>query len=104
MTTNDAALAERMNQLRNHGATISEEQRHHGPQPYLLPEFNLLGFNYRMTDLQGAVGLVQLRKLDRFIEERAALGGVLSGPTGCCALAAHAGRAAAAAVMAGRPM
>jgi len=56
--------------LRNHGASISEEQRHKGPRPYLLPEFNLLGFNYRMTDLQGAVGLVQLGKLDHFISER----------------------------------
>lgn len=71
VTTADAELAERMNQLRNHGATLSEEQRHHGPRPYLLPEFNLLGFNYRMTDLQGAVGLVQLGKLDGFIDERA---------------------------------
>ena len=70
VTTNDAALAETMNMLRNHGASISEEQRHHGPRPYLLPEFNLLGYNYRMTDLQGAVGLTQLGKLDRFITER----------------------------------
>ena len=70
VTTNDGELAERCNQLRNHGASISEEQRHHGPRPYLLPEFNLLGFNYRMTDLQGAVGLVQLRRLDEFIDER----------------------------------
>jgi dTDP-4-amino-4,6-dideoxygalactose transaminase len=70
VTTNDDSLTEVMCQLRNHGATISEEQRHHGPKPYLLPEFNLLGFNYRMTDLQGAVGLVQLGKLDRFVTER----------------------------------
>jgi dTDP-4-amino-4,6-dideoxygalactose transaminase len=35
-----------------------------------LPDFDSLGFNYRMTDLQGAVGLVQLGKLDRFIDER----------------------------------
>ena len=70
VTTNDVALADTMNMLRNHGASISEEQRHKGPRPYLLPEFNLLGFNYRMTDLQGAVGLVQLGKLDRFISER----------------------------------
>jgi dTDP-4-amino-4,6-dideoxygalactose transaminase len=69
-TTRDDALADRMNMLRNHGASISEEQRHSGPRPYLLPEFNLLGFNYRMTDLQGAVGLVQLAKLDRFIDVR----------------------------------
>jgi len=56
--------------LRNHGASISDEQRHHGPRPYLLPEFNLLGFNYRMTDLQGALGLTQLGKLDKYITER----------------------------------
>lgn len=71
VTTNDIELAGMADMLRNHGASISEEQRHMGPRPYLLPEFNLLGFNYRMTDLQGAVGLVQLGKLDRFIEERA---------------------------------
>ena len=70
VTTNDAALAERCDQLRNHGASVSEEIRHKGPKPYLLPDFNLLGFNYRMTDLQGAVGLVQLEKLDDFIRER----------------------------------
>ena len=71
VTTCNPELAERMNQMRNHGATLSEEQRHHGARPYLLPDFNLLGFNYRMTDLQGAVGLVQLQKLDAFIDERA---------------------------------
>lgn len=70
LTTRDADLADKVNMLRNHGASVSEEIRHHGPKPYLLPEFNLLGFNYRMTDLQGALGLVQLGKLDRFIKER----------------------------------
>lgn len=70
VTTNDKALAERMDMLRNHGAAISEEQRHKGPKPYLLPEFNLLGFNYRMTDVQGAIGLAQLSKLDDFVSER----------------------------------
>lgn len=71
VTTNDSTLAEIMDQMRNHGASISEEQRHRGPRPYLLPDFNLLGYNYRMTDLQGAVGIVQLSKLDKFIDERA---------------------------------
>jgi len=70
VTTDDDDFADKMDKLRNHGASISEEQRHRGPQPYLLPEFNLLGFNYRMTDLQGAVGIVQLRKLEGFIKER----------------------------------
>lgn len=70
LTTGDAELAARAEILRNHGASVSEEQRHQGPQPYLLPDFNLLGFNYRMTDLQGAVGVEQLKRLDGFIEDR----------------------------------
>jgi perosamine synthetase len=72
VTTNDPDLAAICDKLRNHGAEISEEQRHRGPRPYLLPDFNLLGFNYRMTDLQGAVGLAQLEKLDQYINERQA--------------------------------
>lgn len=70
ITTNDDHLADVMSMLRNHGASISEEQRHHGPRPYILPDFNMLGYNYRMTDLQGAVGVVQIKKLDTFIDER----------------------------------
>jgi len=70
ITTNDDALADKISMLRNHGASISEEQRHHGARPYILPDFNMLGFNYRMTDLQGAVGVVQIKKLDTFIDER----------------------------------
>lgn len=70
VTTNDDHLAEIIKSLRNHGASISEEERHHGAKPYILPSFNLMGFNYRMTDLQGAVGVVQIKKLDIFIQER----------------------------------
>jgi len=70
ITTNDDQIAEVIGMLRNHGASISEEQRHHGPRPYILPDFNMLGYNYRMTDLQGAVGVVQIKKLDQFIDER----------------------------------
>lgn len=70
LVTNDSALAARAEVLRNHGASVSEEQRHHGPQPYLLAAFDELGFNYRMTDVQAAIGLVQLSKLDAFIDER----------------------------------
>lgn len=70
ITTNDDELGSRLQVFRNHGASISEEQRHHGPKPYILPDFNVLGYNYRMTDLQGAIGVVQLKKLDEFINER----------------------------------
>jgi len=70
VTTNDDKIADTVMKLRNHGASISEEERHHGPKPYILPDFNMMGFNYRMTDLQAAIGIVQLSKLDKFIDER----------------------------------
>ena len=71
LTTNDTEIAAHADCIRNHGASISEEARHAGPRPWLLADFDVLGFNYRMTDLQAALGIEQLRKLDRFIEERA---------------------------------
>lgn len=70
LTTNDDELAVKLDRLRNHGASISEEQRHHGPKPYILSAFEMVGYNYRMTDIQGAIGVVQLKKLDTFIDER----------------------------------
>jgi len=70
LTTNDDEIALKLDRLRNHGASISEEQRHHGPKPYILSAFEMVGYNYRMTDIQGAIGVVQLAKLDRFIDER----------------------------------
>jgi dTDP-4-amino-4,6-dideoxygalactose transaminase len=71
ITTNNDELAEKLRRLRNHGASIPEEVRHRSPRPYELPVFDGYGFNYRMTDLQGALGLEQLKKLDGFIEDRA---------------------------------
>ncbi|MBX6322464.1 MAG: DegT/DnrJ/EryC1/StrS family aminotransferase, partial [Rhodospirillaceae bacterium] len=70
VTTADAALAARIERLRNHGAAVPEETRARGLRPYELPDFEEIGFNYRMTDLQAAVALAQLAKLDRFITER----------------------------------
>ena len=70
LVTNNPNLNSVAEKMRNHGAEVSEEERHKGAAPYLLPEFNLLGFNYRMTDLQGAIGVEQLKKLEGFIRER----------------------------------
>lgn len=72
VTTNDKELNRLSDIMRNHGAEISEEARHNSSKPYLLPDFKMLGFNYRMTDIQAAVGLVQLNKLQSFIKERQA--------------------------------
>jgi perosamine synthetase len=72
VTTNNPEFAHLAEIMRNHGAEISEEARHNSAKPYLLPDFKMLGFNYRMTDLQAAIGIVQLGKLDPFIAERQA--------------------------------
>jgi dTDP-4-amino-4,6-dideoxygalactose transaminase len=70
LTTDRDDVAELAGRLRTHGAGTSAEDRHLSGAPYLLPAFEELGFNYRMTDLQAAIGVVQLAKLDRFIDDR----------------------------------
>lgn len=67
--TDNAVLAKRMRELRTHGSTVSADARHKG-KGFLLPEFNEAGYNYRMTDIQGAVGLAQAEKLDDIINEK----------------------------------
>lgn len=73
LTVRDAKLAARAVVLRNHGAAIPEEVRHVAPRPFDMPEFEEAGFNYRMTDVQAAIGCIQLAKLDVFIDERTVL-------------------------------
>ncbi|MEB0045456.1 MULTISPECIES: UDP-4-amino-4,6-dideoxy-N-acetyl-beta-L-altrosamine transaminase [unclassified Pseudomonas] len=68
--TNRRDLAERLQRLRSHGMTRDPEQMtesSHGPWYYQQVE---LGFNYRITDLQAALGLSQLNKLDEFVARR----------------------------------
>lgn len=56
--------------LRDHGGSITDRQRHESSTSFLLPEFAHLGFNYRMTDLQGALGCAQMDKVDWIMQER----------------------------------
>ncbi|MER2101901.1 MAG: DegT/DnrJ/EryC1/StrS family aminotransferase, partial [Pseudomonas atacamensis] len=68
--TNRPVLAERLRRLRSHGMTRDPQQMtepSHGPWYYQQIE---LGLNYRITDLQAALGLSQLRKLDEFVARR----------------------------------
>lgn len=70
VTTNDAVLAERMRLLSSHGITRDPALMRsvpHGPWYYEQID---LGFNYRMTDLQAALGLSQMTRLDAFVAER----------------------------------
>lgn len=71
--TNRPELADRLQRLRSHGMTRDPAQMteaSHGPWYYQQTE---LGYNYRITDLQAALGLSQLRKLDTFLARRRAL-------------------------------
>lgn len=71
--TNDAALAERLALLRSHGITREPEEMTHEPDgPWYYQQIDL-GFNYRMTELQAALGLSQLERLDVFVAQRAKL-------------------------------
>lgn len=70
---NDRELAEKVRALRDHGATKSDLQRHEGKRSFLMPEYNSVGYNYRMTDLQGSVGVAQMGKLRYILERRSAL-------------------------------
>ncbi|MBK1679952.1 UDP-4-amino-4,6-dideoxy-N-acetyl-beta-L-altrosamine transaminase [Rhodocyclus tenuis] len=72
-TTNDPRLAERMALLRSHGITRDPAQMEGAPDGAWSYEQIALGFNYRMTDLQAALGLSQLRRLDDYVARRAQL-------------------------------
>jgi dTDP-4-amino-4,6-dideoxygalactose transaminase len=69
ITTSDAELAARARRLREHGMNISAADRHVSRQP-VIESYLEVGFNYRMTDIQAAVGLVQLDKLDEMVRRR----------------------------------
>ena len=68
--TNDAALAERMALLRSHGITReASKMTHESDGPWYYQQIDL-GFNYRMTELQAALGVTQLERLDQYVARR----------------------------------
>lgn len=70
ITTDNGELAEKLRCLRDHGAAITDLQRHLGPRPYLLADHPEAGYNQRMTDLQGALGSAQMDRADEIVAER----------------------------------
>jgi perosamine synthetase len=72
LLTQDAALAGRLRRLREHGMAVTAHERHTS-RTVVVESYDELGFNYRMTDLQAAVGLVQLGKLEAIVAERRSL-------------------------------
>jgi len=68
--TNDKTLYERMNILRSHGVTRNKEIMTRANEGDWYYEQIDLGLNYRMTEMQAALGLSQMSRLDTFVEER----------------------------------
>lgn len=71
--TNDERIAARLRLLRSHGITRDPTEMQRGHDNGWYYEQVCLGFNYRMTDLQAALGLSQSAKLERFVERRRAI-------------------------------
>jgi len=69
IVTDDDALAERLRRLRHQGMSISDYARH-GAAPTLFETYPEIGYNFRITDIQAAIGLVQLGKLPAILEKR----------------------------------
>jgi len=70
ITTNDKKLAEKLKCLRDHGASMTDLQRHMGNKPYLLADHPEAGFNQRMTDIQAAIGSEQMNRAENIVSER----------------------------------
>jgi perosamine synthetase len=72
ITTANGDMAARMRRLRQHGMSVSDLARH-GSSKVMIESYDEIGFNYRMTDLQAGIGLVQLQRLERMLAWRRSL-------------------------------
>lgn len=69
ITTNNTEYAARLRLLRQHGMSVSDTVRHDAKR-VITEEYVCLGYNYRMTDIQAAIGIEQLKKLDWIVGRR----------------------------------
>ena len=70
LITDDESIANKVSQLKDHGASKSDLQRHKEKGGSLLPDFTMRGYNYRMTDIQGALGVCQMNKKEYIMNGR----------------------------------
>jgi len=70
LITDDDEIAKIVSQLKDHGASKSDLQRHKEKGGSLLPDFTMRGYNYRMTDMQGALGVCQMKKAKYIMDGR----------------------------------
>jgi dTDP-4-amino-4,6-dideoxygalactose transaminase len=72
LTTANARWDEQLRLLRHHGMSVSDTKRHHSTE-VVFESYPIIGYNYRMTDIQAAIGTVQLGRLDGALVRRRAL-------------------------------
>jgi perosamine synthetase len=72
ITTDNLAYAEQLRLLRQHGMNVADTARHNA-RKVLLEEYPVLGYNYRLTDLQAAIGIEQMKRLDELVSRRVSL-------------------------------
>jgi dTDP-4-amino-4,6-dideoxygalactose transaminase len=69
ITTNNPRYAQRLKRLRHHGMSVSDLERHKSKK-VIIEEYAELGYNFRMTDLQASIGIIQLGKLAKMLTIR----------------------------------
>lgn len=69
ITTDDADIASKLRRFRHHGMSISDVERHQAKK-VIIEEYPEIGYNHRMTDIQAAIGIEQMKRLDAIIEKR----------------------------------
>ncbi len=75
VTTQRPELDATLRSLRDHGASRSDLQRHTDKGGFLLADYDRLGYNYRMTDVQGALGCAQIDRAEHILSARADVAG-----------------------------
>ncbi len=72
ITTSRADFADRLRLLRQHGMSVSDTVRHSSRQ-IVTEQYVCLGYNYRMTDIQAAIGIEQMKRLSEIVTQRQGL-------------------------------
>ena len=81
--TSSEEIAARLRRLRHHGMDISDLDRHRSDK-VVIESYPELGFNYRLSDIQAAVGVEQMRRLPDILRHRRALAGSTTKPWPRC--------------------
>jgi dTDP-4-amino-4,6-dideoxygalactose transaminase len=69
ITTDDPEIDKKLRSFRHHGMSVSDIERHKS-QRVIIENYIEVGFNYRMTDIQAAIGIVQMKKLPEILVKR----------------------------------